>query len=686
MDSSSQKEERKNKITEVITFPVPIDIGEIKENIIITNNNLSQHSIEKIINQAIKFHLEGNISEATKYYQQIINLGFKDQRVFSNYGVILQNLDKLKDAELFTRKAIKINPKYANAHYNLGNILRNLGKLKEAEISTRKAIALNPKYANAYSNLGLILKDLGQLKEAEVSTRKAIKINPDFITAHSNLGSILRDLGKFKEAEISTRKAIALNPKYANAYSNLGLILKDLGQLKEAEVSTRKAIKINPDFITAHSNLGSILRDLGKFKEAEISTRKAIKLNPKYANAHYNLGGILIDLGELEEAEISTRKAIELNPNFVDAHHNLGNILNNLGKLYESEISTRKAIELNPDYAKAYYSLSLLKSSDNDMRWVNKLFSESILNNKSKEEKVTIYYARANILHKKQNYKESSRYLRLANNLKLSLKPSKPSIIFNKSKLLLIESEKKDINQKENSQSPTSIFIVGMFRSGSTLLESILSMNNSVVDLGETKILEESFLESKEIDQRIKFAEIYWNKIKDLNKESNISTNKNLHNYQYTGIIAKQIPNAKIIHCFRNPLDNILSIYRAHFTIGNEYSSSIVDCTGIYLDQEEIMTEYKNRFRSKIYDLNYDTLVTNPNKEIKSLISWLGWKWKDSYLEPHRNPRSVFTASSVQVRFPINSKSVGGWRNYKDMLKPAIEILTQTNKYQDITS
>jgi hypothetical protein len=90
--------------------------------------------------------------------------------------------------------------------------------------------------------------------------------------------------------------------------------------------------------------------------------------------------------------------------------------------------------------------------------------------------------------------------------------------------------------------------------------------------------------------------------------------------------------------------------------------------------------------RSKIYDLNYDSLVSNPHKEIKSLISWLGWNWDDSYLSPHINPRSVSTASSVQVRSPINSKSIGGWKNYKKMLKPAIDILTQTNKYQDIIS
>ena len=123
------------------------------------------------------------------------------------------------------------------------------------------------------------------------------------------------------------------------------------------------------------------------------------------------------------------------------------------------------------------------------------------------------------------------------------------------------------------------------------------------------------------------------------------------------------MPNAKIIHCFRNPLDNILSIYRANFAMGNQYSSSLVDCARVYLDQENLMTEYKKKFRSKIYDLNYDSLVKNPNQEIKSLISWLGWQWNDQYLSPHLNTRSVSTASNIQVRSPINSKSIGGWKN-----------------------
>jgi len=224
-----------------------------------------------------------------------------------------------------------------------------------------------------------------------------------------------------------------------------------------------------------------------------------------------------------------------------------------------------------------------------------------------------------------------------------------------------------------------------MPRSGSTLLESILSMSNEVYDLGEINILEDAFLEYKKSKQEINLAELYQQKINH-KTDLNITTNKWLYNYQYAGIISKQIPNSRIIHCFRNPLDNILSIYRANFAQGNEYSSSLADCARVYIDQEDVMRKYKIRFRSKIYDLNYDLLVSNPNKEIKSLISWLGWAWDDKYLSPHLNPRSVTTRSNVEVRSPINSKSIGGWKSYKEMLKPAIEILSKTERYRNLVS
>ena len=448
----------------------------------------------------------------------------------------------------------------------------------------------------------------------------------------------------------------------------------------------KKKEKINSN-LTKEEILNKAFQYHSRGEVAEASKYYQFFINQGFTDhrAFLNSGIILKDLGRLEEAEIWIRRAIKLKPDYALAYHNLGNILISQNKLKEAETCFQNVIKINPDFTKSYVNLSNLPYSEANTTWREKLFSESFLKNKSKNDQLNIYFARANILHKQKKYIKSARYLKLANKLKLLLFPSNSEELISKSELLLLESDKKGIVRKEEKDHPQSIFIVGMPRSGTTLIESIISMNNTVLDLGEINILEKSFKKWKE--NKMMNDLIYFYK-QTINKktQSKITTNKWLYNYQYAGIICKHIPNSKIIHCQRNPLDNILSIYRANLAKGNEYSSSLVECAKVYLNQEAVMNEYKKRFKFTIYDLNYDSLVNNPNKEIKSLISWLGWDWDNKYLSPHLNSRLVLTASNVQVRSPINSKSIGGWKNYKDMLKPAIAILTQSNKYQDIIS
>ena len=231
MKQSNDKDQVEKKVYARATYPVTFPLEENQENITINTNTLTKSSKEQIINQAFKFHTNGNIPEAIKFYQYFINQGFKDHRVFSNYGVIL----------------------------------RNIGRFKEAEISYRKAIELNPDIADTHYNLGIILSDLGRLKEAELSTRKAIEIKPDYAEAHLNLGNILRDLGKLKEAELSTRKAIELNPTLGETYFNLGNILKESSQLNEALYSFKKAQEHKVDKKRCLVGIGKVLLNQGEY-------------------------------------------------------------------------------------------------------------------------------------------------------------------------------------------------------------------------------------------------------------------------------------------------------------------------------------------------------------------------------------------------------------------------------------
>ena len=431
------------------------------------------------------------------------------------------------------------------------------------------------------------------------------------------------------------------------------------------------------------SNYGIFLNEIGKHKEAELELKKAISLNPEYPNAYYNLAVLYIGQGNFEKAELELKKTIKLKSDFAIAHYNLGFILKDQGRLKEAETYTQKALEVDPQFTDAYLSLSTMQTNDTSQKWHNQLFSESLLKNKNNRELVNIFFARSNIFHRKGKYEKSAENLITANNIKLRIYKSEANLLIDKTKKLKISSENYERNNQEFKNYPMSIFIVGLPRCGSTLIESIISLNSKVRDLGEVNILEKSYREYKQSEKKINLSEIYWKKL-EITDNKTTTTNKWLFNYQYAGIIAKAIPNAKIIHCYRNPLDNILSTYRAHFATGNNFSSSLVDSAEVFSDQDEIMQTYKKEFKNHIYSLNYDELVTHPSKEIKSLIRWLGWNWNDLYLSPHLNNRKVSTRSNVQVRSPINTKSLGGWKNYKEMLRPAMEIITKKNKYKDL--
>ncbi len=211
----------KKKENEFKTVPVPLFLGEVKDNISIFTNTLSTQSEEQIINQAFKFHSQGNISEVTKYYQKLISQGCNDHRVFSNYGTILRDLGNLLEAEKLFRKAIEIHPICAELYFNLGLVLRDLGNLLEAEKLFRKAIELNSSWAELYFNLGLVLRDLGHLHESELSHRKAIELNPDFPDSYQALSIILKIFQNNNESIKYKKKYLNLKAKDIKTKSNV---------------------------------------------------------------------------------------------------------------------------------------------------------------------------------------------------------------------------------------------------------------------------------------------------------------------------------------------------------------------------------------------------------------------------------------------------------------------------------
>ena len=260
----------------------------------------------------------------------------------------------------------------------------------------------------------------GNNKKSEKKIKKTIKtdnIKAQFI----NKAFLLHSQGNILEAEKYYRYCIEQKINDYRIYSNYGLILKNKGKLREAEILLKKTIQLNPNWSEAHNNMGTIQKDLGKLSEAELSLRKSIELKPDSANAYSNLGNVLRELKKFKDAEISLRKAIEIDPNSIIGYANLGNMLKTIGRVKEAKILLIKTIEINPEFVRPYYSLSRMKYESSDKKWCDYLFSEKFLKNKTEKEKVDIYFARSNILHKEKKYQKSSENLQIANKLKLSI-------------------------------------------------------------------------------------------------------------------------------------------------------------------------------------------------------------------------------------------------------------------------
>ena len=491
--------------------------------------------------------------------------------------------------------------------------------------------------------------------------------------------------GNLVKAEEEYNKFIKKGFKNSQVFSNLAIIYISTNRNERAINLLKKSIKFFPKDINAFFNLGKLYKDLNQINNAVYIFKEGLKIDPNNSNILNILGNLYSDSNFIDKANNCFLKAIRNEPNNKFLLYNYGNLLIKKGDLDKASNFLIRAIEVDNNFAKAYYSFCTLPNSQKNSKIKELLFSENIIKSIPQSEMADIYFARSHISHKNKDYKNSSINLKLANDISLQNFPSNADQLIKKAEFIKDNYPQSTI--KKELRPLKHIFIVGMPRSGSTLIESIINMNNDVEDLGEINIFEESLNDlNKNLDSNsINYLEnIYVKKIKDLTGKESITTNKNLFNFLYSRLIAEQFSNAKIIYCFRNPLDNILSLYRANFRFGIRFSSSIEDSAKIYLFHENLMKQFIDESSEQIYPAEYEKITSNPKVEIKKLISWLGFDWDESYLNPHLNQRNVSTASDTQIRTKINTNSINGWKNYRELLRPAIDLLKKTEKYKNI--
>ena len=583
------------------------------------------------------------------------------------------------------------------------------GKLKDAEASYKKLIELKPDYISAHINYSILLTELNRLKEAEISCKKAIELQPDNALAYNSLGNIQKKLNKIEDAEVSYKKSIGFNSKLYETYNNLAAVQQALCKFEQALLSLKSKIKIKPDIAQDHNDLGILLSRFGRFEESKLSYKKAIKIKPEYAEAHNNLGTAFQIENKLEEAEECFRKAIKFDKNLTQVLINLGNTLIERGKIEEAKLNYKKAIELKSDFVEAHFSLSIVKKyTEEDEQFVqmkNLYLDKNLLlelrckicfalgkasEDLNQIEKSFIYYSEGNKLRKKiisdGTIKDTQLFKKLKNlylsvRSKLRKKLISYGIIQD---IQLFDQLKKTYSKlKENHletinflNQPMPIFIVGMPRSGSTLVEQIISSHSEVTGAGELSYINQfgdSIAQGKSlINNEIltSFRKNYLEKLEKLSNGKSIIIDKTLFNFQYIGLIRSAFPDSKIVHVKRNSIATCWSCYKHNFFSKKNYlyTYDLSDLINYYNQYQNLMRFWNEKYSNQIYNINYETLTINQEEETKKLIQYLGINWQEDCLFPQNNKRNVQSASSQQVRQKIYKGSSQKWKIFEPYL------------------
>ena len=534
----------------------------------------------------------------------------------------------------------------------------------------------------------LKIKAINYQKNGEVD--KASKIYEILIDKKVNDFSVYFDYGilcqfqkNYNKSLLLYQESIKFNPKNQYAYFKIAFILNQKGKYKEAFKNILSSLNLDQRIWQSHLLLVQILENLSRTVEALDVAKKANEILPRNHLILAKIARLYSRVGEHKKSEEFYIKSIKVKSNDPEILYEYAIQLLSIGEKNRGSEILKKIVEINPNYSIAYFTLSRLLDTKNEAFYLDKIlnFDSSIF--KDNYNKYIILFAKSYIYHRIKDFNKSQHLLKKANDLKLIDKPTNSlKIIKLSEEIYNAEKNKKGYLNKKSAEAK-HIFIVGLPRSGSTLVESILGINENVFNLGENSIFFNSYIDAMPNNFK-NLSDIYSSKIQSIVNDK-ISTNKTLINYIYTPFIINYIEKSKIIFTFRNPLDNILSMYRAKFTgSGNEYSSCIVSSTKVLLNHLKIMNKYKNNFNNEIYFLNYDHLVNNPKKEIQRLTQWLNWEWDEKYLKPEFNKQAFSTASITEVRSAISNKSVGGWKNYQDLLRPAQDYLK--SKIREIPS
>jgi tetratricopeptide (TPR) repeat protein len=631
----------------------------------------------------------GAMPEALEHLRRACALAPENAETHNNLGRAARAAGLATEALTAFQAALALAPRQPEAHYNCAQALSALGRREDAMAAWRLAIALAPSLAPAHFQLGMALQDAGDLPAARDHLQQAALGHPP---AHAPLARLLAALQEHEAANMAFAQALSLSPDDAVLHSDAGASQAAVGAHDQAIALFNRAIALQPSLAAAHNNLGSAFAAQERWPEAAAAFRTAVALEPDFPEARGNLCQALLELLEAEEALPHIDAALANDPLQAAFHNCRGRALVFLGDMQGAAAAHAEAVRLAPGEAQYYTGLALTHWLEADDPAFLKLceFTEDSAD-QPHAGRVGLHFAMHRSLEHQGRHEEAFAHLAKGNALRRAFVEYDEVNALNFPKLLanVFTPELLRRAPPVPAGPDVPIFILGMPRSGSTLVEQILSSHRDVFGAGELKFLSDtaatlspgglrfpSNVPARSAAELAAAGDAYRARLRALAPHAPRITDKMPANFMQIGLIRLILPGARIIHTRRDPVDTCLSCFAQIFGPGLPYANDLGDIGRYYRAYERLMDHWRSVLPpGMMLDVDYEALIADFAPQVRRMLDFCGLDWDPACLDYHENKRPVLTASATQVRQKIYTRAAGRAKPYGALLAPLLEAL-----------
>ncbi len=633
---------------------------------------------------------EGNPQTAEGLFRRALAIQKRNVDALLQLGIAQLMQGNRQDGLKSLDAAVSVKPGHLAANYNLGLALLQDSEFEKAAKCFSKVIRKDKKHAAAHLNLGIALAQLGDKKTALKHFRNACRLDPANPEAKFNFAMAQTESGQYRDA-VPALEELAKAHKDASIHRGLAEALERSGQLAEAAEAYRSTIKLNPLLVEAQNNLALLQEKLGLFEESEARLDQLAKDHPEKWQQSINLAGFYLRNNRLEEAATLAHDLALKHPKNAEILFHQGVILQRSGEYKAAMPIIRKLKDLEEGFVGAIELMLEDGSHLPSLLEIEELEDRSAdLNSENNELKARVKFSLGGMLEKHHQFERAYAHFEAANLIIARIQPFDFENMQEELRGILSHSWHGTKGASTGPQSDQRrVFIIGMPRSGTSLVEQVLASHSDIFGMGEMPDIPR-FVE----DQSARTGLAFPHCISEMNPEALTSlsdryqlrqssaphskkllTDKTPTNFKYLGFIAQLFPGARVINVRRNPVDTCFSIFKQNFRGNQAYAFDLQAIGRTYLAYEQVMNFWRTQIDTPIHEVNYEDFVGDPEAGARDLIEFVGLDWEDGCLQFHETKRQVATASSWQVRQPIFNSSIGMWRNYEKYLTPLLESL-----------